>query len=410
MKKQVLHIFPGIWAGGGPAGYAYNLKEALKSYGSDAPIVIMSPSLSLYKSPTAKMENENREPRWSQFKCKLKESAPRIYGIIVTLIGYSRFRKLLNLFTEPQVSEMKSSQVLVFHEWRLAYAYLGKIGRQKGQRIFLMPHSPVEWTREYVESLKYYYGTHVLWEFVYRFYIQKETVTWQACDGIIVPSRYSLEAYFNGRLDKYIGSIPVIEIPTGIKELVAFRSPWETRRIWGISPEARVCGFFGRRHPHKGYDIFCQIAHLAFHLGHNLTFVSAGDGPLPWPNLPNFLHLGYLSGDEIANAISACDIVIVPNRVNYFDLIILEAMCLGKPVVTTKVGGAKHILSPGVFLVDLSESIADELESWLFNHLASNQDTLSAAGRANRLVYEKQFSAKAFGERHRKLALDLLGT
>lgn len=404
MKRQVLHIFPGIWPGGGPAGYAYNLRKALMSCEEKTPIIIMSPVSPLYESPLKKEKTINNSLR-GRFKNALKLLCPRLYGVLVAAIGYCRFRKILDLFTDSQISEMESSQVLVFHEWRLAYAYLRKIGRRNGQKVLLMPHSPVEWAREYTESLEYHYGRFAFWKFLYHLYVWNELRTWEMCDGIIVPSRHSLEGYFAGSC---ISSVPIFELPTGIEELRMSRPPQETLKIWGVSPKTRICGFFGRRHPHKGYDIFCEIAREALRSEHNLMFVSAGNGPIPWPNLPNFRHLGYLNDrSEIANAISACDIIIAPNRMNYFDLIILEAMSLGKVVITTKVGGAKSFASPGVFLVELSESVVEDILR-LISHLISDPDTLSRSGRINRLVYEEQFSIRVFSERHQKLALELL--
>lgn len=405
MKKQILHVFPGIWPGGGPAGYAYHLRGALDLEVDLSFIQMLFPISPLYKPPTDK---QRQFSLYARFKQKSRELFPRVYGVIVVGIGYTQFKHILSWFSHSHLLEMKTSQVLVFHEWRLAYAYLNKIGRKKGQQIFLMPHSPVEWAREYADSLRYHYGDSLLWKYVYHFYLQKEKEVWLALDGFILPSRYSLEGYLNGCLYNLIGSIPIIEIPTGIRESTVSRSSQDTQKVWGVSPNVKICGFFGRRHPHKGYDIFCQLARRALEKQMGLTFVSAGNGPLPWPNLPNYIHLGYVDGGEIADTIAACDIVIVPNRVNYFDLVILEAMCLGKPVITTHVGGAKSIVSPGVLFVELSESIVDNILS-IITHLISDDDTLLKAGQANRIVYEKEFSASAFLERHRKMTIKLLG-
>ncbi|WP_243028293.1 glycosyltransferase family 4 protein [Thermus albus] len=365
-------------------------------------IKIMAPEIPLYEP-----RGENKGSARQSFLVlkRLLRKVPLIYGFVIAVAGYSRFRDILSRFTQPQIAEMKFSKVLVFHEWRLAYTYLERIGRQRGQKIFLMSHSPVEWAREYADTLRLYAGSSLLSEVVYRFYVEKEIATWLSCDGLLAPSRHSLDGYFASYGRKRVEELQVIEVPTGVKELVPQRSPEETRKAWGIPQGAKVLGFFGRRHPHKGYDIFCELASAALREAPELVFVSAGDGPVSCPSLPNLVHLGFLREDRLADAIAACDIVIVPNRVNYFDLIILEAMSLGKSVITTRVGGAKSITSPGVsFLEKLDSGTILSTISELF----LEELRLEEKGKANRLLYEQFYSLHAFGKRHLNLARSLL--
>ncbi|WP_298628288.1 glycosyltransferase [uncultured Thermus sp.] len=344
---------------------------------------------------------------WPALLKGILKQFPKVYQALKAVKEHWDFRDLLDRFTLSQVEEMKRSRVLVFHEWWLAHAYLEKVGRQEGQKVLLMSHSPVEWAREYADTLKSYAGPSLLWEVVYGLYAKKELRTWSSCDGLVAPSRHSLEGYFPGNGRKRIRELRVLELPTGVQELVPKRPLEEVRRTWGLPQEAMVLGFFGRRHPHKGYDIFYRLALLALGRMPELVFVSAGNGPLAPPPVPNLRHLGFLAGEELADAINACDLILVPNRVTYFDLVILEAMSLGKPVITTRIGGARSILAPGVYLVDHAQLGPEELLR-LVAHLAQRREALSEAGRENRRVYEERYSLKAFARRHCQAAEALL--
>ncbi|MGB9898545.1 MAG: hypothetical protein ACPLTO_11610, partial [Thermanaerothrix sp.] len=241
---------------------------------------ILSPVYPFYASAGVdKIAEENVRV---ELKERLKRISPTLYGYLVVAVGYLKFKKALSLFTKEQISELKGSSALIFHDWRLAYLYLSKIGRQSGQKVFLMPHSPVEWSREYVDSLTYSFGRSALWNVVYKFYLRLEVETWKASCGVIVPSRYSLESYFMNTVHKpLIDVIPVIEVPTGVKPLEVSRPIEETRRLWGVPPGVFVIGFYGRKHPHKGYDLFVQLAREALKCGdHRFVFISAGSGPL----------------------------------------------------------------------------------------------------------------------------------
>ncbi len=286
MNERILtHVFPAIWPGGGPAGYGYILKEALAIKEKWTPIQILAPIRPFYEHPTDKKPKNYAD----NLKLIVRRRWPKVYGCLVVMLGFMRLQKSLTFFTTEQLISMRYSKILVFHDWRLAYAYLSKVGRQIGQKIFLMPHTPVEWSKEYIESIKESFGDSTLWSLVYKWYLRLETQTWRMCDGIIVPSRYSLESYFQNYDHVLSNSRIIIEIPTGVKELEVSRSPQETREALGIPSGTILMGFFGRKHPHKGYDIFCQVASEALQRKKNFLFISAGTGPSASPNLPNLI-------------------------------------------------------------------------------------------------------------------------
>ncbi|MEM2045954.1 MAG: glycosyltransferase family 4 protein [Candidatus Bathyarchaeia archaeon] len=270
-----------------------------------------------------------------------------------------------------------------------------------------MPHTPVDATAEYIENWQEIFGSSWVWPIIYRMLAKIELRTLLKSDGLIVPSRSALEDYFKGIPGRQkLFQLPIYEIKSGVPKLVARRCRDEILPQWGVQPRSKVVGYFGRLHFHKGYDLFCRAAEIAHEEKYeNLIFVAAGRGYLPSPHyLPNFRYLGYLT-EELADAVAAVDLVVVPNRVSYFDLFILEAMSLGKPVLTSRVGGNLSLDSPGIFF--LKELNPKSLLSMILA-LLSDPRYLEEAGKANQRTYEEQYNLLVFGKRHLEFAQSIL--
>jgi len=72
-----------------------------------------------------------------------------------------------------------------------------------------------------------------------------------------------------------------------------------------------------------------------------MHFFSAGAGEIQEAE-SNVFNLGWRK--DIAEIISAMDLIIVPNTVTYFDLLPIESLMLGTPVAVSAVGGNKWLL------------------------------------------------------------------
>lgn len=51
---------------------------------------------------------------------------------------------------------------------------------------------------------------------------------------------------------------------------------------------------------------------------------------------------------ELADALAATDVFVLPSRHEPFGIVVLEAWCAGRPVVVSRVGGLQHLVTPGV--------------------------------------------------------------
>ncbi|MCD8480516.1 MAG: glycosyltransferase [Candidatus Cloacimonetes bacterium] len=56
----------------------------------------------------------------------------------------------------------------------------------------------------------------------------------------------------------------------------------------------------------------------------------------------------YLSREQALKAYQACDIYLMPSRIESFSMVLIEAMSCGKPVVATACGGPSDIVKAGL--------------------------------------------------------------
>lgn len=111
--------------------------------------------------------------------------------------------------------------------------------------------------------------------------------------------------------------------------------PAPSHEVEPLSEQTDVL-FVGRYVPHKGYDMFIDTAEQLVRDGVRASFWTLGGGPMRRESA-SVTDLGW--HDEPHAVIARADIIVVPNRIAYFDLLPLEAAALGRGLVLTEVGG-----------------------------------------------------------------------
>src|SRR5690606_21233678 len=109
--------------------------------------------------------------------------------------------------------------VVIFHDWRLAHAYLQTVGRPTGQKVLLMSHSPTDAVSELIESWMGTVGPSRIWPSLRNLLCKIELETMLSTDGLVAPCRQALEHYFIGIQKRdAIFHHPIYEIKTGVSE------------------------------------------------------------------------------------------------------------------------------------------------------------------------------------------------
>jgi len=171
-----------------------------------------------------------------------------------------------------------------------------------------------------------------------------------------------------------------------------------------IQPDGLVL-FVGRLEPKKGIDLLLQACSLLLKRGLHFTCVIAGDGPSlnDLKQLSNKLELtdtvvfiGWQSQEETRSHIMDASVLVLPSRRlgngdrDGIANVLVEAMALGTPVLTTTASAAPEVITDQVngLLVPPDDPVvlADALAKAL-----TSKELLLRLAKAGRLTVEKHF-------------------
>ncbi|MCL1040918.1 glycosyltransferase [Shewanella marisflavi] len=380
---KVINYFGYLRPGGGPSGYLYNLNSAIEKNGSKK-VIVLCDSIGDVRT--------------------VKNGAVQKYKLFASV--FFLFKTILRQF-RPMSVELRnklksfdSDDILVFHSVPDVTKY--RATRKINNKYLLMIHSPKEPNLETFDLVKNTYGNNIFIRLAQRLVKHEEFNAIKNAHAINIPAEGAMDAYYredermrelllSKKINKVVSGVPNVE-PTVHKKIV--------RKELSLPENKRIVGYFGRYNEDKGYDRYLKYTD-AFSKDDDLFFISAGAGSLkPVTTNRNYLDLGWRT--DAINLINACDFILVPNKISYFDLIILEALSLGKEVITTNVGGAKGLVRDSVQYVNLSGDIENEIHELsviLRGEIRCSEEIKS--------IYNKNYSMDAFLLEYESLSIKL---
>lgn len=393
MKEKVLHVVSSIHPGGGPFGYVYNLRAACRKH--------LIPDIEFYAFAESDIRGGSKKgcEKQNSIRKRLK------YNSFLLAIEYFNSSKLLSFFvdsffesisyySDKQIDLISEYEVVVFHQVNLLSSWLNN-HRVFGQKCYVFPHSPVEISKEYVLNPTFHREVNrVSKGMLLPLMQEKECESYEKSCGIITPSENALNAYFsdNTQLANRFQKIKKHCIFSGLE--VAYAED----KIGGDFSSRPSIAFIGRYHADKGFDIFLDAAKQS---DDSVVWFCAGSGELETLMHDKVMNIGWQK--DIFKIMRSATVLVVPNRVALFDLVILEALALGKPLVLTHVGGSKDFpRSSGIFLCEpnsqsLLKAVSYAVAKFPCGFCEENQK-----------IYKEVFAEKPFAERHLALAKELL--
>ncbi|MEW9526643.1 glycosyltransferase family 4 protein [Agrobacterium radiobacter] len=235
-----------------------------------------------------------------------------------------------------------------------------------------------------------------------------EALAFQAADIWMFPSREAMEPYFATipKFDTWMNGKDIRYVETGacLPRQSVFTD--QAKAKFGLSGR-KVISFMGRHNEVKGYDVFCDAATKLLAEREDVTILVAG-APNPLieaPRDPRWIELGWYGypGDVLA----ASDVFVLPNRMTYFDLVLIEAIGMKTRVVASSTGGNKSVAKMSKNAIALFDGSIDDLKRQISNVL---DDTLESTRRLVDTLdraYEQYFTPLRFASRYQEMIHDV---
>ena len=165
----------------------------------------------------------------------------------------------------------------------------------------------------------------------------------------------------------------------------------------GMSEGAKIVGGIFRYYPEKDPILWLDVAKQTVKGCDSIHFVLFGDGVMrkeveeyiKQNQLSEHVHLYGMTSNSMRD-LSICDAMLLTSRIEGTPNVLLEAQCLGIPVVTTRVGGAAEAVSNGEtgFVIDSRDAneIAQAVE-----RCVSDKDFRKIANKRGPEFIERQF-------------------
>lgn len=271
---------------------------------------------------------------------------------------------------------------------------LNRIGAKR-TKLLLTSHTPEapsdEYYKDYLENgheKKYADEVKKLW-------IEIEKRAFKAADILIFPSKEAMEPLYSTMEDfqELVKNKDIRFIPSGAKQLTSLLSKEEAKKKYGVEGKF-VVGYVGRHNEVKGYDILQNAAQKVLMKDKNITFLIGGkQGNVFAPlNDERWIEAGWVNPADLFQAI---DVFVLPNRMTYFDLVLLEVMSMGVPIIASATGGNKSVQQQTEALI-LYDNSADGLAESILTLSQATAEELENYSKRIRQEYEKNYTPSIF--------------
>lgn len=389
---------------GGPSGYLWHLREGLRAADAEAGIRFVAPESGRSKSTGLKgaLRDAIERARWLGPAWRLIKT----YG--PTQLG-AEVRQILSLSVDGWAMEgedawLADPAVTSIHchttfDTLKVHNRLKALERRSAVTLYLTSHCPEIPANEKTDILAHNGLQVAKTEAVHAKLLAIDAAAFQAADVVVFPCEEAMEPYFAtaASFGDMIRGKELRYVLTGI--VPPNRS--EPRELDHHGGGLKL-SFVGRHNIIKGYDLLTRALPSFLDTSKATLFVAGSEGPLPTPSHPRWREMGWTNNP--GSLISATDAFVLANKQTYFDLVALEVLSLGVPIIASNTGGNKALArqSPGVMLFEPTEA---GLVAALQAFQAMPPQVRAALGQRNLDTFASEFNEKRFASRY----LEMLG-
>lgn len=320
--------------------------------------------------------------------------------------GAKNLKKLLENEPAKTSVPLDDYDIVFFHETKDLYKEKENLKSYRGI-VILQSHSPLPLWQEQTTDLPDIYFKMI--PDLKEKFSKIDEYAFRRADYIVFPCEDAEEPY----LDSWDYYKRIHEekkssyryITTGIAPAIAKRDKVEVFSELSIPADSFVVSFAGRHNTVKGYDLLKEIGNEFLAQNQKNYIIVAGRlGPLKEPDYERWIEIGWTTDPH--SYIAASDVFILPNRVTYFDLVLLEVLSLGKIALVSRTGGNKFFEKAGVsgvFFYDTKEEAIDKLNEIK----AMTTEERVKLGNENKRFYEKYLTVAAMFDQFVELTKEI---
>ena len=232
---------------------------------------------------------------------------------------------------------------------------------------------------------------------IYDGWSKIEREAYRQCDILIAPSEESLDPARAciQNFNEIVENKDIRYVATGAKAITLKLTKVEAKEKYGVSGKT-VIGYMGRHNAIKGYDLLEEAAKAILEKNQDVVFLIGGKQGTEFKKLnnPRWIECGQVDPAEF---LAAIDIFVLPNRRTYYDLVLLEVMSVGIPVLASHTGGNISVQKLNSDL-QTYETMAEMMVK--LQKLIDSPDKRQKIGDSLKRTYNEFFTLEHFARRY----------
>lgn len=394
MKKVLIWNDYPLGPVGGPSGYLFNLRQYFRENKVEG--------IDFFNNEEFFKEKKIEEKKYfSGIRKILKEFRQNIGK---TKKMEKRMDRSYREY-EGDFSSIQEYDLIHFHDARSLYRIRNHLKEYRG-KIILSSHCPKTPALEEIEDnfkmdvSKFPLHLKKRLEEVDRYAFTRADYLLFPCQEAQEPYEENLE--IKSILGQKLKEGKILYVPTGIplKRIEKETNFFQDR---GIDTEKKfIISYIGRHNKVKGYDFLKAFGEKILEKYEDVTFVLGGEIDEKNPPIEHrrWVELGWTR--EGYNVIKNSNIFMLPNEKTYFDLILLEVLSMGTPVLLSRTGGNRYFEAfqkKGLFYFE-KNNLEEALKEFDKIYRLWKSGDLSKEGEKNLELFNRYFTLDTFGKNY----------